>query len=49
MGTNKWRVSSDPKEKLRLDMEYIEMKTFRMDIRILCKTVLIVLNGNGAR
>lgn len=39
----------DPKEKLRLDMEYIEMKTFRMDIRILCKTVLIVLNGNGAR
>ncbi|MEC2507414.1 sugar transferase [Bacillus cereus] len=39
----------DPKEKLRLDMEYIEMKTFRTDIRILCKTVLIVLNGNGAR
>ncbi|PRT13807.1 capsular biosynthesis protein [Bacillus thuringiensis] len=39
----------DPKEKLRLDMEYIEMKTIRMDIRILCKTVLIVLNGNGAR
>jgi len=39
----------DPKEKLRLDMEYIEMKTFRMDISILCKTVLIVLNGNGAR
>ncbi|MBG9715802.1 capsular biosynthesis protein [Bacillus thuringiensis serovar kyushuensis] len=39
----------DPKEKLRLDMEYIEMKTFRLDIRILCKTVLIVLNGNGAR
>ncbi|MEI4614719.1 sugar transferase [Bacillus cereus] len=39
----------DPKEKLRLDMEYIEMQTFRMDIRILCKTVLIVLNGNGAR
>ncbi|MED2599072.1 sugar transferase, partial [Bacillus thuringiensis] len=29
--------------------EYIEMKTFRLDIRILCKTVLIVLNGNGAR
>ncbi|HFJ9487435.1 TPA: sugar transferase [Bacillus cereus] len=39
----------DPKEKLRLDMEYIEMKTIRMDLRILCKTVLIVLNGNGAR
>ncbi|MEM5626664.1 sugar transferase [Bacillus wiedmannii] len=39
----------DPKEKLKLDMEYIEMKTIKMDIRILCKTVLIVLNGNGAR
>lgn len=39
----------DAKEKLKLDMEYIEMKTIRMDIRILCKTVLIVLNGNGAR
>ncbi|WP_139141605.1 sugar transferase, partial [Bacillus anthracis] len=39
----------DPKEKLKWDMEYIEMKTIRMDIRILCKTVLIVLNGNGAR
>ena len=39
----------DAKEKLKLDIEYIEMKTIRMDIRILCKTVLIVLNGNGAR
>ncbi|MGR6009252.1 sugar transferase [Bacillus cereus] len=39
----------DAKEKLKLDMEYIEMKTIRMDIRILCKTVLIVLNRNGAR
>ncbi|WP_242214206.1 sugar transferase [Bacillus cereus group sp. BfR-BA-01383] len=39
----------DPEEKLKLDMEYIELKTMRMDIRILCKTVLIVLNGNGAR
>ncbi|PGZ10937.1 capsular biosynthesis protein [Bacillus cereus] len=39
----------DPEEKLKLDMEYIELKTMRMDIHILCKTVLIVLNGNGAR
>ncbi|MDQ7232879.1 sugar transferase, partial [Bacillus pacificus] len=39
----------DPKEKLKWDMEYIEMKTIKMDIHILCKTVLIVLNGNGAR
>ncbi|PES74274.1 capsular biosynthesis protein [Bacillus cereus] len=39
----------DPQEKLKLDMEYIELKTIRMEIRILCKTVLIVLNGNGAR
>ncbi|MBE7149450.1 sugar transferase [Bacillus mycoides] len=39
----------EPKEKLELDMEYIELKTIRMDIRILCKTVFIVLNGNGAR
>ncbi|HDR6273160.1 MULTISPECIES: sugar transferase [Bacillus] len=39
----------DPKEKLKWDMEYIERKTIKMDIRILCKTVLIVLNGNGAR
>ncbi|HHT7188950.1 TPA: sugar transferase [Bacillus cereus] len=39
----------DPKEKLKLDMEYIELKTMRMDIRILCKTVFIVVNGNGAR
>ncbi|KFM98530.1 sugar transferase [Bacillus clarus] len=39
----------DPKEKLELDMEYIREKTIRMDIRILCKTILIVWNGNGAR
>ncbi|MFJ8453090.1 MULTISPECIES: sugar transferase [Bacillus cereus group] len=39
----------DPREKLKLDMEYVELKTIRMDIRILCKTVFIVLNGNGAR
>lgn len=39
----------DPKSKLKLDMEYIELKTIRMDIRILCKTVFIVWNGDGAR
>lgn len=39
----------DPKEKLELDMEYIRSKTIRMDIRILCKTVLIIWNGKGAR
>ena len=52
-GLTGWQINGgynlDPKEKLKLDMEYIEMKTIRMDIRILCKTVLIVLNGNGAR
>lgn len=39
----------DPKGKVEAGYGYIEMKTIRMDIRILCKTVLIVLNGNGAR
>lgn len=38
-----------PAEKLELDLEYIRRQSFMMDLHILCKTVWIVISGNGAR
>jgi lipopolysaccharide/colanic/teichoic acid biosynthesis glycosyltransferase len=39
----------DYKEKLELDMEYINNRGFLLDLKILLKTFLIVFNGEGAR
>ena len=38
-----------PKEKLSLDLYYIQHKSLAMDIKILIRTGLIVFTGNGAR
>lgn len=52
--TGMWQVSgrneiTDFEEVVRLDMEYIKQWNIGMDIRILLKTVLVVLTGNGSR
>ena len=33
---------------LALDLQYIEEWNFVMDLRILCKTIAVVLQGTGA-
>lgn len=38
-----------PYEKIVYDLEYIQKRSLWMDFKILCKTVLIVFNKNGAR
>ncbi|MGY0691499.1 sugar transferase [Virgibacillus sp. FSP13] len=38
-----------PKEKLKFDLHYIENQGLNTDIRILLKTIKIVLSGDGAR
>jgi len=38
-----------PKEKLELDMYYIENRSVKLDMIILLKTVRVVLTGEGAR
>lgn len=38
-----------PKEKLKLDMIYIENRTIFMDINIIFKTVHVIFTGDGAR
>ncbi|WP_138205056.1 sugar transferase [Haloimpatiens lingqiaonensis] len=38
-----------PKEKLQLDLKYIEKRSLLMDIKIILKTIKIVLTGQGAR
>lgn len=38
-----------PKEKLEFDMKYIENRGFGLDIKIMLKTALIVITGEGAR
>lgn len=38
-----------PEEKLKLDMYYIEKQSLSLDIKILLKTVWVVISGNGAR
>ncbi|WP_276353928.1 exopolysaccharide biosynthesis polyprenyl glycosylphosphotransferase [Cohnella caldifontis] len=38
-----------PREKLELDMYYIQHFSFRLDMKILLRTVKVVLTGDGAR
>ncbi|MDX8363737.1 sugar transferase [Cytobacillus sp. IB215665] len=38
-----------PYEKLKLDLYYIDNQSFLMELKIMVKTVRIVLTGNGAR
>ena len=38
-----------PKQKLKYDLEYIQNRSTYIDIKILLKTVKIVLTGDGAR
>lgn len=38
-----------PKEKWELDMYYIEKQSLGLDLKILLRTVWVVLTGNGAR
>ncbi len=49
-----WQVSgrsdiTDFEEVVRLDREYIEKWNFGLDIKILLKTVLVVLKGSGSK
>lgn len=51
--TGMWQVSgrseiTDFEEVVKLDMDYIQRWNFGLDIKILLKTVLVVLRGNGA-
>ena len=52
--TGMWQVSgrsdiTDFEEVVRLDKEYIENWNFGLDIKILLKTVLVVLRGSGSK
>lgn len=52
--TGLWQVSgrstiTDFDEVVRLDLQYIENWSFREDIRILLKTVAVVVKGSGAK
>ena len=52
--TGMWQVSgrsdiTDFEEVVRLDKEYIENWSFGLDIKILLKTVLVVLRGSGSK
>lgn len=38
-----------PKSKLKWDLRYIKQRGLWLDFKIILKTVLIVLNGNGSR
>jgi len=38
-----------PKEKLKLDLEYIENQSLKLDLLIIVKTIRVVLTGDGAR
>ena len=51
--TGMWQVSgrseiTDFEEVVRLDTEYIEHWDLGLDLRILLKTIIAVLNGDGA-
>jgi lipopolysaccharide/colanic/teichoic acid biosynthesis glycosyltransferase len=39
----------DAREKLAYDLYYIRNQSFLLDLFILCATVRVVLNGEGAR
>jgi lipopolysaccharide/colanic/teichoic acid biosynthesis glycosyltransferase len=52
--TGLWQVSgrnniTDFEEVVRLDNEYIKTWSIWLDIRILCKTILVVLTRDGAK
>jgi len=38
-----------PEEKLKLDLEYIERQSLKMDLLIIVKTIRILFTGEGAR
>jgi lipopolysaccharide/colanic/teichoic acid biosynthesis glycosyltransferase len=50
--TGLWQVSGrsnlDPIESARIDLYYVEHWSPMMDVRILLKTVRVVLDGDGA-
>ena len=50
--TGKWQTSGrqtvDLTEMLDLDLEYVECHSLSMDLRILAKTIPVVLRGEGA-
>jgi lipopolysaccharide/colanic/teichoic acid biosynthesis glycosyltransferase len=51
--TGLWQVSGRSKltmkEALDLDVQYVQRRSFRLDLAILAKTVLVVLRRDGAR
>ena len=38
-----------PEEKLRYDLEYIDNLSFKLEIKILLKTIKVIFTGEGAR
>ncbi|HVO80422.1 MAG TPA: sugar transferase [Terriglobales bacterium] len=50
--TGLWQVTArrDPsfERNMALDLEYIEGWTLWVDLRILCRTISVVLQGSGA-
>lgn len=38
-----------PKEKIKLDLFYIEHRSFAMDFKIILKTIGVISTGTGAR
>jgi len=38
-----------PEEKLQLDIYYIQNKSFSLDVKIILKTIKVVITGDGAR
>jgi len=39
----------EPKEKLKLDMQYVRERSLMVDMKIILKTALVVFTGDGAR
>jgi lipopolysaccharide/colanic/teichoic acid biosynthesis glycosyltransferase len=50
--TGLWQVSGrselTPEEMIRLDVEYVERRSFWLNVRILARTVPAVVSGRGA-
>jgi len=38
-----------PEEKLKYDIEYIEIRSIMIDIKVLFRTIAVVFTGDGAR
>ncbi|MCC8138955.1 MAG: sugar transferase [Lachnospiraceae bacterium] len=52
--TGLWQVSGrsdirDFDEVVRLDLEYIDNWSLSLDVKIICKTILVILGGRGAK